>query len=338
MISWHKNQTTQRESFFVKKETEHRVTLPLNWPADDNWLITTDELYAMQEGTYYRYSFAGFPARHRPNILYIAIMKFSGLLFLALCFAGCNRGPYSSTNKEYKNQVKALAKIIQQAPPKDSLDMGSWVGTTNFNLRKPNFIILHHTAQNSCDQTLKTFTTRATEVSAHYVICRDGTIHHMLNDYLRAWHGGAAKWGNLTDINSSSIGIELDNNGAEPFTEIQIDNLLQLLESLKKAYNIPVANFIGHADIAPTRKVDPSQFFPWKKLADKGYGYWYSDTTGITTDENFKTMDALRIVGYDVRDSAAAVRAFRLHFLQDTATIMDAPAQKILFSLYKKYQ
>lgn len=234
--------------------------------------------------------------------------------------------------------MKQLLKIVKQTPPKDPLsNMGTWVGTTNFNLRKPNFVIIHHTAQNSCEQTLTTFTTRTTEVSAHYVICRDGTIHHMLNDYLRGWHGGAGKWGNLTDINSSSIGIELDNNGAEPFSETQINNLLLLLENLKNTYNIPAANFIGHADIAPTRKVDPSYFFPWKELADKGFGNWYSDTTGITVNADFKNIDALRIIGYDVKDTTAAIRAFRLHFMQDTIALLDTPAQKILFSLYKKF-
>ena len=251
----------------------------------------------------------------------------------------CNRSTYYSTNKQYKKQAKELAKIIQQAPLKDSLTtVGNWIGTTNFNLRKPNFVIIHHTAQNSCEQTLKTFTNTSTEVSAHYVICRDGTIHHMLNDYLRAWHGGAARWGSVTDINSSSIGIELDNNGTEPFSELQMVSLLQLLGNLKKAYNIPVANFIGHADIAPTRKVDPSHFFPWKQLAESGFGNWYGDTSTIKTNADFKTMDALRIIGYDIKDSTAAIRAFRLHFLQDTIAVLDEPAKKILFSLYKKAQ
>ena len=87
-----------------------------------------------------------------------------------------------------------------------------------------------------------------TQVSAHYVICKDGTVHHMLNDYLRAWHGGIAKWGNNIDINSSSIGIEIDNNGFEPFSEPEITSLLKFLSGLKKAYNIPAANFIGHAE------------------------------------------------------------------------------------------
>lgn len=266
-------------------------------------------------------------------------MKMNGFLLVLLSFVACNRGAYYSSNKQYKKQVKELAKNIQQAPPKDSLsNIGEWVGTTNFNLRKPNFVIIHHTAQNSCEQTLKTFTTTTTEVSAHYVICRDGNIHHMLNDYLRAWHGGASRWGNLTDINSSSIGIELDNNGNEVFPDAQIKSLLGLLANLKKAYNIPTANFIGHADIAPSRKVDPSRYFPWKQLAENNFGIWYSDTSAIRLTTNFKTIDALRIIGYDVKDSSAAIRAFRLHFMQDTLTTLDAPAQKILFSLYQKAQ
>ena len=112
--------------------------------------------------------------------------NFGGPLVMVIFILACTRTPYSTTNKQYKKQVKALSKKIQQAPLKDSLNsVGSWVGTTNFNLRKPNFVIIHHTAQNSCEQTLKTFTTTRTEVSAHYVICRDGTIHHLLYDYLR---------------------------------------------------------------------------------------------------------------------------------------------------------
>ena len=263
----------------------------------------------------------------------------AGFIIFILFAAACNHSPYSVTNKQYKKQIKQLLKTVEQAPLKDSLNTtGEWVATINFNLRKPNFVIIHHTAQNSCEQTLKTFTTKATEVSAHYVICRDGTIHHMLNDYLRAWHGGAGNWGNVTDINSSSIGIELDNNGFEKFSEQQINSLLQLLQALKKTYNIPTANFIGHADIAPTRKVDPSAYFPWKQLADKGFGNWYDDTTALKPNEYFKPMDALRIIGYDIKDSTSAIRAFRLHFMQDSVGVLDAPAQKILFSLYKKIQ
>jgi N-acetylmuramoyl-L-alanine amidase len=171
------------------------------------------------------------------------------------------------------------------------------------------------------------------------VICEDGTIHHMLNDYLRAWHGGVARWGNLSDINSSSIGIELDNDGFEPFSEIQIQSLLKLLEGLKKTYGIPAGNFIGHADIAPTRKNDPNVNFPWKQLSDSGFGHWWSDTTAVEIPEGFNTLQALRVIGYDIRDSSAVIRTFKRKFLQvdksDTLTIDD---KKILFTLYRKYE
>ena len=249
----------------------------------------------------------------------------------------CSTGKYATTNRVYKKQVKELAKQLKEYPLRDSfLTSPGWVGTTNFSMRKPNFVIIHHTAQNSCEQTLQTFTLKSTEVSAHYVICKDGTIHHMLNDYLRAWHAGAGSWGNLTDVNSSSIGIELDNNGFEVFPEEQINSLLNLLDALKNQYNIPDANFIGHADIAPTRKVDPNVNFPWKRLADNGFGLWY-DTTDVELPPTFNSIQNLRIVGYNIKDSSAAIQAFKRHFLQiDSSNVLCDIDKKILYALAKK--
>lgn len=265
----------------------------------------------------------------------------TAFLLLMVLFYNCNHGPYAATNKQYKKQAKEFANLLKQAPPKDSLSMiaTNWVGTINFNMRKPNFVVIHHTAQNSCDQTLKTFTTAKTQVSAHYVICKDGTVHHMLNDLLRAWHGGVAKWGNSTDINSSSIGIEIDNNGFDEFTEAQITSLLSLLQNLKKAYNIPVANFIGHADIAPTRKNDPNVHFPWKRLADSGFGLWWSDTTNVKVPKDFNSLQALRIIGYDIKDSAAAIQTFKRKYLQqEGSAVLTENDKKVLYTLYRKYE
>jgi N-acetylmuramoyl-L-alanine amidase len=138
----------------------------------------------------------------------------------------------------------------------------------------------------------------------------------MLNDYLRAWHAGIGKWGNITDVNSSSIGIELDNNGFEPFSENQIVSLEKLLAHLKKTYNIPKANFIGHADIAPTRKNDPNVNFNWKNLAEKGFGIWYGDTSNIEVPRDFKPYLALKMIGYDTKDSTAAILTFKRKFLR----------------------
>ncbi|MCX8020706.1 MAG: N-acetylmuramoyl-L-alanine amidase [Chitinophagaceae bacterium] len=190
--------------------------------------------------------------------------RFISVLFLLL-LAACHQSRFAATNKVYKKQVKAFSRLIKAYPLRDSAGVAwsrEWVGTTNLSLRKPNYVIIHHTAQNSCEQTLKTFTLPRTQVSAHYVICRDGTVYHMLNDMLRAHHAGVGKWGNITDMNSMSIGIELDNNGNEPFAEAQIQSLLVLLSRLKKTFQIPQSNFIGHLDWAPGRKTDPGRFFP----------------------------------------------------------------------------
>jgi N-acetylmuramoyl-L-alanine amidase len=268
-------------------------------------------------------------------------LPLSNLLIAGICIslAYCASGPYASSNKSYKKQAKALAKTISQYPVPDSLHAvdKTFVGTVNFNLRKPNFVIIHHTAQNSCDETLKTFTLTRTQVSAHYVVCRNGTIHHMLNDYLRAWHGGVSKWGNNSDINSSSIGIEVDNNGSEPFSASQVNSLLELLGRLKKTYGIPTANFIGHADIAPGRKVDPSRYFPWQLLAQNGYGLWY-DTAAAAPPTDFNPLQALRIIGYDIKKPEQAIYSYHLHFVPQDTTHSFGPADtKILYSLMQQY-
>ena len=259
-------------------------------------------------------------------------------LLITIVITACNRHPYTATNKVYKKQVKAYAKALRQQPVSPFAAPPFWVGTTNFNMRKPNLVVIHHTAQASCDQTLKTFTLPRTSVSAHYVICKDGTVHQMLNDYLRAWHGGTGRWGGVTDVNSASIGIELDNNGTEAFGEAQLLNLMILLDTLKKRHGISPANFIAHSDMAPTRKVDPNINFPWKRLSEKGFGLWYGDTTAIAVPDNFNNLQALRIIGYDVRDSAAAIGAFKRKYVQQEGKQLTEADRKVLYALYQNHQ
>jgi N-acetylmuramoyl-L-alanine amidase len=260
------------------------------------------------------------------------------LAFLLLLINSCSTSVYNATNKTYKKKAKSFAKLLQQYPLQDSVNNAPYfVGTTNLSMRRPNFVIIHHTAQNSCEQTLKTFTLPRTQVSAHYVICKDGTVFHMLNDYLRAHHAGVSKWGNSTDINSNSIGIELDNNGFEVFDERQLNSLSLLLDRLKKSFNIPTANFIGHGDIAPTRKNDPNWRFPWQWLSEKGFGLWWSDTSNVQVPVNFDYLTAIRIVGYDIKDSSAAILGFKRHFMMDTTKGMTPEATKLLYQLHKKY-
>ncbi len=213
----------------------------------------------------------------------------------------------------------------------------SYIPTVNFSSRKPNYVIIHHTAQDSLAQTITTFILERTQVSAHYVVGRDGQVVQMLNDELRAFHAGVSKWGNNYDMNSSSIGIELDNNGAEPFSDLQIKSLLILLQKLKTTYNIPAANFIGHADIAPKRKPDPSILFPWKTLADNGFGLWY-DIPNYPPPVDFDIEAALHRIGYDTSDLPAAIIAFKRHFVKlDLNPVMSNWDKCVLFNLYKKY-
>jgi N-acetylmuramoyl-L-alanine amidase len=271
------------------------------------------------------------------------IFKRTFLVLLSIMIlTGCSSNKYTATNKIYKNKAKAFGNTIKEFPPLnqniDSLSITeqSAVGSVNFGIRKPNFVIIHHTAQNSLDQTIKTFTIARTEVSAHYVVSRDGKVVHMVNDYLRANHAGNGKWGNDADLNSSSIGIELDNNGNEPYSEAQIKSLLALLSTLKRKYNIPTANFIGHADIAPKRKIDPFKF-PWQRLAQKGYGLWY-DAVLKMPPVDFNAEIALRLIGYDTKDLGAAIKAFKIHFVQTDLTPVFSLADKlIIFNLYPKY-
>jgi N-acetylmuramoyl-L-alanine amidase len=250
-------------------------------------------------------------------------------------------GKYADANRLYYTMIDSMAKVILEYPVKDSAGLSyanEWVGTPNMGLRRPNYVIIHHTANNYCSETLHEFTTPGgREASAHYVICEDGTVYHMLNDLLRSHHAGESRWGNTSDLNSSSIGIELNNNGYEPFTEPQINSLTILLGRLKTAYKIPGANFLGHGDVAPTRKEDPNWRFPWKELSEKGFGLWWDDTTGVKPPDNFDYIMALRVVGYDVSAPASAIIAFKRHFMKDTKAGMTPEAIKILYTLYRKY-
>jgi len=191
-----------------------------------------------------------------------------------------------------------------------------WQASPNFNERKPNFVIIHHTGDDTVDQALRTLVNPQQTVSAHYLIARDGTIIQLVDERARAWHAGEAKWGPNTDINSSSLGIELDNNGDEPFPEAQISALLRLLTDIEERYHIPGANVLGHADVAPKRKSDPSRYFPWKRLAEQGFGLW-CDPPFPEPPTAFDAALELHALGYDVSDTEAAIRAFTLHFLPD---------------------
>jgi N-acetylmuramoyl-L-alanine amidase len=299
------------------------------------------------------------------------LRKIYCVLLLNLLLISCSTNPYKKSEKVYDEKLSVIKETISEKEvtslqkmeiPKNNIDSlyfkqlliykdsiskiggiplqdgisTEWIGTVNFNLRKPNFVIIHHTAQDSLQQTIKAFTKTESKVSAHYIIAKDGKIVHMLNDYLRAWHAGISSWGKNYDINSASIGIELDNNGKEAFSDSQINSLLALLTKLKKDYNIPTENFIGHSDIAPTRKKDPSALFPWKTLATMGFGVWPDEVLELAP-ANFDTEQGLRIIGYNTQNLNAAITAFKLHFIQtEVDAILDQKTINAIYKLSKK--
>tara|TARA_B100000575_G_scaffold293335_1_gene304398 strand:+ start:4098 stop:4850 length:753 start_codon:yes stop_codon:yes gene_type:complete len=143
----------------------------------------------------------------------------------------------------------------------------------NFNLRKKNckikYIILHYTSIDNVIDALDHLCKEKNKVSCHYLISQSGKIYHIVNENFRAWHAGISNWNGETDINSSSIGIELDfsyDGCNNHFNDKMIKSLIYLLKKLVKKYKIKPFNILGHSDITPLRKKDPGYKFPWKKL------------------------------------------------------------------------
>jgi N-acetylmuramoyl-L-alanine amidase len=173
--------------------------------------------------------------------------------------------------------------------------------------------VLHHTGSSTAQSALLTLSNPDKQVSAHYLIARDGKIFQLVDERARAWHAGDSRWGTVTDLNSASIGVELDNDGEQPFPPEQIRALVALLTDICGRYRIPPSHVIGHADVAPGRKVDPSALFPWDALGAAGFGLWCKPPYPPAPD-NFDVLLGLQSIGYDVTDPGAALRAFRLHF------------------------
>lgn len=212
--------------------------------------------------------------------------------------------------------------------------LARWVPSPNYDARRPILIVLHFTDQQSVPQSLGTLRGRNSggRVSAHYLIGEDGTRYQLVSDDQRAWHGGAGRWGTITDINSASIGIELDNDGSEPFAPAQIDSLLVLLEDLCTRLRIPRTQIVGHEDVAPTRKNDPGPLFPWKRLADAGFGRWPA-ADAPAAPAGFDPWQALALLGYSLDDPAATLQAFHHHYRSSDARTLDAEDARILHAL-----
>lgn len=209
--------------------------------------------------------------------------------------------------------VACLALAACTSVPLRGLPGARFVPSPNFDERRPDLVVIHHTGSDSVQEALAVLTAAPRKVSAHYLIGRDGRILQLVDERKRAWHAGVSWWGGVRDVNSLSIGVELDNNGNEPFPDAQISALLVLLANLGERYRIPVANYVGHADVAPGRKVDPSVWFPWEALARRGFGLW-CDAPFAPAPASFDLDLALTALGYDPTQPEAARHAFLMHF------------------------
>ncbi len=145
---------------------------------------------------------------------------------------------------------------------------------------KPNILLMHYTGMKTMQEAKDRLTDPESEVSAHYLVDEDGTIHPLVPEDKRAWHAGVSYWQKETDINSHSIGIEIVNPGHEhgyrPFPEEQMEAVKDLSLEIMSRHNIK--HFLGHSDVAPERKTDPGELFNWRWLATFGIGYWPEPT------------------------------------------------------------
>lgn len=180
---------------------------------------------------------------------------------------------------------------------------------------KPSLVVLHYTAMHSAEAALQRLCDPLSEVSAHYLIAADGTVTQMVDEAERAWHAGAGEWCGLGDINSRSIGIELDNRGTHPFSAPQMDALEPLLRGILARWHIAPQGVIAHSDMAPGRKVDPGSHFDWQRLARLGLAARAAQTAHPAAPDWLSFRAAAQAAGYSA-DAANEVilAAVRLRF------------------------
>lgn len=198
----------------------------------------------------------------------------------------------------------------------------------------PNMLLLHYTGMIDGDSALRRLCARDSEVSAHYVVFEDGRLVQCVPEVRRAWHAGEACWAGATDINSLSIGIEVVNPGHEfgyeDFPAAQVDAIVALCGDILARHHIHPARVLGHSDVAPRRKRDPGEKFPWERLHRAGIGHWappapISAGAALAPGDTGPAVEAwqralagygydLPIIGLYDRATAAATTAFQRHF------------------------
>ena len=212
----------------------------------------------------------------------------------------------------------------------------------NFNERALpiTMVVLHYTEMKPVDTALDRLCDPGAEVSAHYLISEEGEVTLLVDEDKRAWHAGQSYWRGHKDVNSASIGIELDHPGHalgyRGFAEEQLDALIPLLHRILRRHDIPRANVVGHSDVAPARKSDPGELFPWDRLAE--YGLCLARPQKLELGDPFDNDGAFYLAlerfGYDITDGHAAVRAFQRRWRPERIDgEIDGQVRAILFQL-----
>lgn len=216
------------------------------------------------------------------------------------------------------------------------------VPSPNWNERRlpVTMVVLHYTEMKPVEAALERMCDPAAEVSAHYCVTEDGEVIRLVPEDKRAWHAGRSCWRGIEDVNSASVGIELDHPGHalgyREFADAQIEALIPLLDSIVRRYKIPYANVVAHSDIAPTRKVDPGELFPWARLARYKLCLPRPDTLslGDPFDNDGAFLLALERYGYDITDPAKAIEAFQRRWRPELIDgVGDGECRAILFRL-----
>ena len=200
-------------------------------------------------------------------------------------------------------------------------------------------LVLHYTGMSDAAAAIDRLTDPSAKVSAHYLVAEDGEVLRMVSEDKRAWHAGISCWRGIADVNSASIGIEIVNPGHEfgyrPFPEAQLESLIPLIAEIVDRHGISPANVVGHSDVAPARRQDPGELFPWERLARVRLALPRPKrglADPLWTPAGF--LLALERFGYDVRDDQAAVRAFQRRFRPDWIDgIADGECRAILLKL-----
>jgi len=203
-----------------------------------------------------------------------------------------------------------------------------------------NMVVLHYTEMKPVDAALDRLCDPEAEVSAHYLISEEGLVTRLVPEEKRAWHAGASYWRGHKDVNSASIGIELDHPGHalgyREFADAQIDALIPLLHRIMREYDIPRANVVGHSDVAPARKTDPGELFPWERLAEYGLCIKRPEKLelGDPFDNDGAFYLALERFGYDITDGHKAVEAFQRRWRPERIDgEIDGQLRAVLFQL-----